>query len=112
MKQITAYIKPFMLPKVQEALMRAPGFCGMTVTDGRGMGHSRLEHNSREHAPGHEFVAKVKIEMLAGDDDAERLADVIAKAAHTGNSGDGLLYITAVQTTIRIKTFDRDDRAL
>ena len=112
MKQITAYIKPFMLPKVQEALMQAPGFRGMTVTDGRGMGHGRLEHNPRERAPGLEFVAKLRIEMLVSDEDAEHVAEVIAKAAHTGNSGDGLLYITVVQTAIRIKTFDRDDRAL
>lgn len=112
MKQITAYIKPFMLPKVQEALMQSPGFCGMTVTDGRGMGQAHLEHHPRERAPGREFVHKLRLEMLVGDDDAERLAEVIAKAAHTGNSGDGLLYITAVQTTIRIKTFDRNDRAL
>jgi len=112
MKQITAYIKPFMLPKVQEAVMQAPGFRGMTVINGLGMGQSRLEHHPRERAPGLEFVAKLRIEILVLDKDAEPLADVIAKAAHTGNSGDGLLYITDVQTVIRIKTFDRDDRAL
>lgn len=109
MKTITAIIKPFMLAKVQEALQATPGFPGMTVTDCRGIGHDRLE-GARQRASELEFVGKVRIEVVVTDDLADRLADVMARAAHTGNPGDGLIYISLVDAAIRVRTFDRDEQ--
>jgi len=108
-KTITAIIKPFMLAKVQEALQATPGFPGMTVTDCRGIGHDRLE-GARQRASELEFVGKVRIEVVVTDDLADRLADVMARAAHTGNPGDGLIYISLVDAAIRVRTFDRDEQ--
>ena len=110
MKTITAIIKPFMLAKVQEALQATPGFPGMTVTDCRGIGHDRLE-GARQRASEVEFMGKVKIEVVVADDLAERLAGVMARAAHTGNPGDGLIYLSSVDAAIRVKTFDKDEQA-
>ena len=110
MKTITAIIKPFMLAKVQEALQATPGFPGMTVTDCRGIGHDRLE-GARQRASELEFVGKVRIEVVVTDDLADRLADVMARAAHTGNPGDGLIYISLVDAAIRVRTFDKDEQA-
>ena len=110
MKIITAIIKPFMLAKVQEALQATPGFPGMTVTDCRGIGHDRLE-GARHRATEVEFIAKVRIEVVVADDLADRLADVMARAAHTGNPGDGLIYISMVGAAIRVRTFDKDEQA-
>ena len=109
MKTITAIIKPFMLARVQEALQATPGFPGMTVTDCRGIGHDRLE-GARQRASELEFVGKVRIEVVVTDDLADRLADVMARAAHTGNPGDGLIYISLVDAAIRVRTFDRDEQ--
>lgn len=108
MKQITAIIKPFMLAKVQEALQHVPGFPGMTVSDCRGMGQSRVLAQPLDRHVGVEFVHKVRLEILVADDLAEQLADVICHAAHTGNVGDGLVYIMPVDGSIRVRTFNKD----
>jgi nitrogen regulatory protein PII len=57
-----------------------------------------------------EFIAKVRIEVVVADDLADSLADVMARAAHTGNPGDGLIYISLVDAAIRVRTFDRDEQ--
>lgn len=109
MKTITAIIKPFMLAKVQEALQATPGFPGMTVSDCRGISHDRLERAPRERHHGVEFIGKIKIDIIAPDEAADSLAEIIARAAHTGNHGDGLVYISPVNSAIRIRTFDKID---
>jgi nitrogen regulatory protein PII len=108
MKQVTAIIKPFMLAKVQEALQHVAGFPGMTVSDCRGMGQSHLMTAPKDRHPGVEFVHKVRLEIVVADDLAEQVVDVICHAAHTGNVGDGLVYITPVDGSIRVRTFDKD----
>ena len=112
MKEITAIIKPFMLSKVEEALVAAGTFPGMTVTECRGIGRNRLQRASQDKRVGLEFAGKVKIQIVVPDDVAERLAEVIVKAAHTGHHGDGLVYITPVDAAIKVKTFDRGEAAL
>jgi|SRR3989338_2670557 len=111
MKEVKAIIKPFMLVKVEEALLGIQEFHGMTVTDCRGMGHEWVEKHPNERERGIEFVPKIKIEIVVPDHLADVIADVILHAAHTGNHGDGLVYITDVQTVIRIKTFCSDEQA-
>jgi len=107
MKEITAIFKPFMLAKVQEALQSVGDFPGMTVSDCRGMSPARIEQALKDRAPAMEYVGKVKIQLLVSDDFADQLAEIIARAAHTGNPGDGLVYVIPVGSAIRIRTFDK-----
>jgi nitrogen regulatory protein P-II 2 len=106
MKEITAIIKPFMLAKVQEALQCVGDFPGMTVSDCRGMSPARVDAAPKGGAPAREYVGKVKIQLLCADDIADHLVEIIAHAAHTGNPGDGLVYVVGVGSATRIRTFE------
>jgi nitrogen regulatory protein P-II 1 len=111
-KLITAIVKPFKLDDVKAALKEA-GITGMTVAEvqgfGRQAGHTEV-YRGAEYTI--DFVPKVRIEVLAGDLDAERLADVIADAARTGKIGDGKIWIEPVERVIRIRTGELDADAL
>ena len=112
MKLITAIVKPFKLDDVKAALKEA-GITGMTVAEvqgfGRQAGHTEV-YRGAEYTI--DFVPKVRIEVLAGDLDAERLAEVIADAARTGKIGDGKIWIEPVERIIRIRTGELDADAL
>ena len=112
MKLITAIVKPFKLDDVKAALKEA-GITGMTVAEvqgfGRQAGHTEV-YRGAEYTI--DFVPKVRIEVLAGDADADRLADVIADAARTGKIGDGKIWIEPVERVIRIRTGELDADAL
>ena len=112
MKLITAIIKPFKLDDAKEALKGA-GIAGMTVTEvqgfGRQSGHTEV-YRGAEYTV--DFVPKVRLEILAADADAERIADVVAEAARTGKIGDGKVWITDVSGVLRIRTGERDADAL
>jgi nitrogen regulatory protein PII len=107
MKEITAIIKPFMLAKVQEALQCVGDFAGMTVSDCRGMSPARVEQDPKGGAPAREYVGKVKIQLLCADELADHMVEIITKAAHTGNTGDGLVYVVSVDEAVRIRTFEK-----
>jgi len=111
-KLITAIVKPFKLDDVKAALKEA-GITGMTVAEvqgfGRQAGHTEV-YRGAEYTI--DFVPKVRIEVLAGDADADRLADVIADAARTGKIGDGKIWIEPVDRVIRIRTGELDADAL
>ena len=112
MKLITAIVKPFKLDDVKAALKDA-GITGMTVTEvqgfGRQAGHTEV-YRGAEYTI--DFVPKVRIEVLGEDEDAERLADVIANAARTGKIGDGKIWLTPVDRIIRIRTGELDADAI
>jgi nitrogen regulatory protein P-II 1 len=111
-KLITAIVKPFKLDDVKAALKEA-GITGMTVAEvqgfGRQAGHTEV-YRGAEYTI--DFVPKVRIEVLAGDTDADRLADLIADAARTGKIGDGKIWIEPVDRVIRIRTGELDADAL
>jgi nitrogen regulatory protein P-II 1 len=111
-KLITAIIKPFKLEEVKDALKGA-GIQGMTVTEvqgfGRQSGHTEV-YRGAEYTV--DFVPKVKIEVAAGDADAERIIGVIADAARTGKIGDGKVWITDVDRVLRIRTGELDADAI
>jgi nitrogen regulatory protein P-II 1 len=111
-KLITAIVKPFKLDDVKAALKEA-GITGMTVAEvqgfGRQAGHTEV-YRGAEYTI--DFVPKVRIEVLAGDLDADRLADVIADAARTGKIGDGKIWIEPVERVMRIRTGELDADAL
>ena len=104
MKLITAIIKPFKLDDVKEALTEL-GLGGITVTEARGFGRQRGHtevYRGAEYTV--EFVPKVCIEVLVDDDDAKRYADAIVEAARTGQIGDGKVWISPVESVIRVRT--------
>ncbi len=112
MKLITAIIKPFRLDDVRNALAEV-GVSGMTVTEVKGFGR---QHGHTELYRGAEYVVdflpKSKIEIAVSDDLAERAAEAIIAAARTGKVGDGKIFITSIEQTIRIRTGDTGDSAL
>jgi nitrogen regulatory protein PII len=112
MKLITAIIKPFRLDDVRNAL-REVGANGMTVTEvkgfGRQRGHTEL-YRGAEYVV--DFLPKSKIEIAVSDDMVEQAIEAIVAAARTGKVGDGKIFVTNIEQTIRIRTGDAGDSAL
>lgn len=112
MKLITAMIKPFKLDAVREALSGI-GVQGLTVTEVRGYGRQK---GHREIYRGAEytvnFVPKVKLEIAAADNMAERICETIVQSARTGEIGDGKIFILPIEHAIRIRTGESDEAAL
>jgi len=104
MKLVTAIIKPFKLDDVKAALTEI-GLPGVTVSEVRGFGRQRGHtevYRSAEYTV--EFVPKISVEILVDDDEAKRVADTIVAAARTGQIGDGKVWISPVDTVIRVRT--------
>ena len=112
MKLVTAIIKPFKLDEVREALSGI-GVQGITVTEvkgfGRQKGHTEL-YRGGEYTV--DFLPKIKVEVVVPDHFVDKVAEVVAAAAKTGNIGDGKIFVTPVETAIRIRTGERDQSAL
>ncbi|NGO67119.1 P-II family nitrogen regulator [Streptomyces boncukensis] len=112
MKLITAVVKPHQLDEVKEAL-RAFGVQGLTTTEasgyGRQRGHTEV-YRGAEYTV--DLVPKVRIEVLAEDDDADQLVEVVVKAARTGKIGDGKVWVVPVETAVRVRTGERGPDAL
>src|ERR1700738_688526 len=104
MKKIEAIIKPFKLDEVKEALQEV-GLQGITVTEAKGFGrqkgHAEL-YRGAEYIV--DFLPKVKIEIVIGDDLVERAIDAIRRAAQTGRIGDGKIFVSNIEEAIRIGT--------
>ncbi|MFP3457510.1 P-II family nitrogen regulator, partial [Psychrobacter sp. SIMBA_152] len=101
MKKIEAIIKPFKLDDVREALSDV-GITGMTVSEvkgfGRQKGHTELYRGAEYMV---DFLPKVKLDIVLGDEDVERAIDVIVKTAQTGKIGDGKIFVTEVERVVR-----------
>ena len=112
MKLITAIIKPFRLDDVRNALSEV-GVNGMTVTEvkgfGRQRGHTEL-YRGAEYVV--DFLPKSKIEIAVSDELAEQAIEAIVSAARTGKVGDGKIFVSEIDQTIRIRTGDTGDGAL
>ena len=104
MKKIEAIFKPFKLDEVREALSEI-GVCGLTVTEvkgfGRQKGHTEL-YRGAEYVV--DFLPKVKVEVVVKDSDAERCIEAVVKAAKTGKIGDGKIFVTSIESVVRIRT--------
>jgi nitrogen regulatory protein P-II 2 len=111
-KLVTAVIKPFKLDEVRAALTTI-GVPHMTVTEvqgyGRQKGHSAL-YRGAEYAA--EFLPKVKLELAVRDEVLDQVLDAILDAAHTGNVGDGKIFVLELQQAIRIRTRETESDAL
>ncbi|MDG4552763.1 MAG: P-II family nitrogen regulator [Candidatus Competibacter sp.] len=112
MKLITAVIKPFKLDDVREALSEV-GAQGVTVTEvkgfGRQKGHTEL-YRGAEYVV--DFLPKIKIEVGVTDDLADRVVEVISRAANTGKVGDGKIFIFELDNAVRIRTGESGPEAL
>ncbi len=112
MKLITAIIKPFKLEEVRTVLTEL-GLQGMTVTEvkgyGRQKGHTEI-YRGAEYAVS--FLPKVKIEVAVSSADADKAIEAITRAAKTGQIGDGKIFVSSIEHTVRIRTGETDDSAL
>jgi nitrogen regulatory protein P-II 1 len=112
MKKVEAIIRHFKLEDVKAALTEK-GIVGMTVSEVRGFGrqkgHTEIYRGS-EYAI--EFVPKVKVEIVCKDEDWETVVQAIVTAAQTGQVGDGKIFVTDIQTVVRIRTGEKDGSAV
>ena len=112
MRQVTAVIKPFKLDDVKAAL-EVLGVQGMTVSEvqgfGRQRGHTEV-YRGAEYTV--DLVPKVRVDVLVDDVDADKIVDSIVEAARTGKIGDGKVWVTPVETVVRVRTGERGSDAL
>jgi nitrogen regulatory protein P-II 1 len=112
MKLVTAIIKPFKLEEVKVALENL-GIHGLTVSEvsgfGRQRGHTEV-YRGAEYTV--DLVPKVRVEILVDADDATKVVDAVAEAARTGKIGDGKVWVTEVDSVVRVRTGERDEDAL
>ena len=112
MKKIEAIIRPFKLEDVKVALVNA-GIVGMTVSEVRGFGRQKGQverYRGSEFTV--EFLQKLKVEVVVEDEKVNSVIDAIAEAAKTGEIGDGKIFITSIDSVVRIRTGDKDEEAL
>lgn len=112
MKLITAIVKPSTIDAVKTGLEQA-GILGMTISEvkgyGRQKGHTEV-YRGAEYAV--DFVPKVRIEVLIEELAAENAVDVIVQAARTGKIGDGKVWVSPVETVVRVRTGERGPDAI
>lgn len=112
MKLVIAYVKPFKLDDVKDAL-RSNGVTGMSVTEVRGFGRQSGQtevYRGAEYQV--EFVPKIKLELLVDDAVADTAVTAIQQAAHTGEIGDGKIAVVPIEDVVRIRTGERGADAL
>lgn len=113
MKEIKAIVQPFMLDRVLEALAGVEALPGLTVSHVQGWGKSRAADARNRSSPGgHDFAAKVKVEIVVADELAGTVVDVIALAARTGNVGDGKIFVIDVADAVKIRTGEHGEDAV
>ena len=112
MKKIEAIIRPFKLEDVKIALVNS-GIVGMTVSEVRGFGRQKGQverYRGSEFTV--EFLQKLKVEVVVENERVNSVIDAIAEAAKTGEIGDGKIFITSIDSVVRIRTGEKDDEAL
>ena len=112
MKLVTAIVKPFVLEDVKGALEQI-GVLGMTVSEvqgyGRQKGHTEV-YRGAEYSV--DFVPKVRVEVVADDTLADKVVDAVVESARTGKIGDGKVWVTPVETVVRVRTGERGTDAI
>ena len=112
MKKIEAIIKPFKLEEVRDALNEL-GIDGMTVSEvkgfGRQKGHTEIYRGSEYTV---DFLPKIKIEVVLGDNMVGPAVDAIVKAAKTGKIGDGKVFVSSIENAVRIRTEETGEQAV
>jgi nitrogen regulatory protein P-II 1 len=113
MKEIKAIIRPFKLDPVVTALHNIEGLPGLTVSEIKGFGRTKAKDSSDAFRDGlHDYVKMIKVEIVVHDNIAEEIVNVIQDVAHTGNPGDGKIFIVTIDNTIRIRTNEYGTNAI
>lgn len=112
MKKIEAVIKPFKLEQVKDAVLKL-GVSGMTITEvkgfGRQKGHKEI-YRGAEYVV--DFLPKIKVEVAVSSEKVSRVVEAIKENAHTGEIGDGKIFILPLEKAIRIRTGEEDEDVL
>jgi nitrogen regulatory protein P-II 1 len=112
MKKVEAIIRIFKLEDVKNGLA-AQGVRGMTLTDvkgfGRQKGHTEMYRGTEYKI---EFIPKIKIEVAVPDDNLQEILDTILRTAHTGQIGDGKIFVSDLRATVRIRTGEIGEEAI
>ena len=112
MKLVTAIVKPFTLDDVKTSLEDA-GVLGMTVSEiqgyGRQKGHTEV-YRGAEYSV--DFVPKVRIEVVVDDSIVDKVVDAVVRSARTGKIGDGKVWVSPVETIVRVRTGERGTDAI
>lgn len=112
MKLITAIIKPFKLDDVRESLSEI-GIQGMTVTEvkgfGRQKGHTEI-YRGAEYAI--DFLPKIRIDIAVQESEVNNVIETIIQTANTGKTGDGKIFVTALEHIVRIRTGETNENAV
>ena len=112
MKMVTAVIKPFKLDDVREALSSI-GVQGITVSEVKGFGRQKGDtelYRGAEYVV--DFLPKTKVEVAVSDEMAEQTIEAISASAQTGNIGDGKIFVTSLEQSVRIRTGETGEAAL
>ncbi|MCW5552227.1 MAG: P-II family nitrogen regulator [Verrucomicrobiae bacterium] len=99
MKEIKAIIKPLMLERVLEALREIPDLSAVTISPAHGLSVRRGAFDQIVHT---------KLEIIVPDEMVEEVVETVQKAAHTGNPGDGRIFVIPIEQTVKIRTGERD----
>ena len=112
MKLITAIVKPGRVDEIKTAL-QSNGIAGMTVSEASGFGRQK---GHKEIYRGAEYtvdlIPKVRIEVLVDDSDLDRVLDLMVQTANTGSIGDGKIWVTPIDSVVRVRTNERGSDAL
>ncbi|WP_193612290.1 P-II family nitrogen regulator [Nocardioides lijunqiniae] len=112
MKLVTAVIKPHKWEDVRMAL-ESVGVTGMTVSEvsgyGRQKGHTEVYRGAEYDVA---LVPKIRLEVVVGDEDVETIVSTIQTSASTGRIGDGKVWVSPLDSVLRVRTGDRDDAAI
>ena len=112
MKKIEAIIRPFKLEDVKIALVNS-GIVGMTVSEVRGFGRQKGQverYRGSEFTV--EFLQKLKVEVVVENEKVSSVIDAIAEAAKTGEIGEGKIFVSSIDSVVRIRTGETDEKAL
>ncbi|MBI5187789.1 MAG: P-II family nitrogen regulator [Nitrospirae bacterium] len=113
MKEVKAIIQPFKLSAVTRALQEIPGFPGMTVSDCMGFGKEKgKEGPHRVVEDLIDYIPKVRIEIMLKNEMVDTVVEAITKTAHTGNPGDGKVFVYDIEKAVRIKTLEHGEEAI
>ena len=112
MKEIKAIIQPFLAEKVISTLHTIPNMPGVTVSEVRGFGRARVSFSATGDEADIFGAKKIKLEIVVPDELVEKVTKLITTLAHTGNPGDGKIFVYPVSEVIRIRTGERGEQAI
>ena len=113
MKEIKAVIRQFKLDNVLTELYKIEGLPGITVSEIRGFGKGRGKEAEETISDSlHQLIPKVKIEIVVNNELVDEIVSIIQRTAHTGNPGDGKIFVTNLENVVKIRTNERGEIAI